>query len=267
MSEHWYTREGKSAYTTNGRDTTLRDARKAQLVPSVTTILGVIAKPALETWKVNQGIMAALTGTREGGESDTDYIARILRESKQSAIDAANEGTRIHDACETYVKHGHCRDEYFEHAQAAYKELQHLFPQVDDWVCEKSFAHPLGFGGKVDLHSPSTGIVADYKTKDGDFSDGKKLGWDQHWQLAPYAIGLGILPWNEMSSDSDPDDPVLNKRWPEFKPGAAIFISRTHPGKVASFVWRADEMAQGWRVFAGALALHKLLKSYDGSWT
>lgn len=259
MSEHWYTREGKTAYTTNGRDTTLRDARKLGLVKSVTTILNVVSKAALTKWMVQQGIMAALTGTRMSGETDEAYIARILTESKQSAIDAANEGSRIHDACETYVRDGYCRDEYLPHAQAAAAELKKLFPDVNDWVVEKAFAHPLGFGGKCDLHSPSTGIIVDYKTKDGDFSDGKKLAWDQHWQLAAYQKGLSLVK-HSYNNAWELDDVDV------FFPGAAIFISRTHPGKVASHVWSADEMAQGWAVFAAALELDKRISKYDGSW-
>ena len=58
-SQHWYDRNGTPAYSViakNGvpRPTTLRDARKLNLVPSVTTILNVAAKPALEAWKLNQ---------------------------------------------------------------------------------------------------------------------------------------------------------------------------------------------------------------------
>lgn len=260
MSEHWYDRTGKPAYTTNGRDTTLRDARKLGLVKSVTTILNVVSKAALTQWMVRQGIMAALTGTRQAGETDDAYIARILVDSRQQAIDAANEGTRIHDACETYVRdRGRCNDKYLPHAQAAAAELKKLFPNVDDWVVEKSFAHPLGFGGKCDLHSPSTGIICDYKTKDGDFSDGKKLNWDQHWQLAAYAIGLKLAGVGY--------DPEEGKIFDRFMPGAAIFISRTHPGAVASHVWSADEMAQGWSVFAAALELDKRISKFDGSFT
>ena len=50
---HWYTRSGDPMYTIMGkstgkpRNTTLRDARELNLVPSVTTILNVAAKPAL----------------------------------------------------------------------------------------------------------------------------------------------------------------------------------------------------------------------------
>ena len=46
-SGHWYTRGGEPAYTVTGkngkeRNTTLRDARTMNLVPSVTTVLKVL---------------------------------------------------------------------------------------------------------------------------------------------------------------------------------------------------------------------------------
>ena len=52
-SGHWYTQEGEPMYTIVGangkeRNTTLRDAKKEGLVPSVTTIMSMMAKPALE---------------------------------------------------------------------------------------------------------------------------------------------------------------------------------------------------------------------------
>ena len=62
-SSHWYTREGAPKYTVeakngNLRNTTLADARKMNLVPSVTTIIGCAAKPGLEAWKLNQMMLA-----------------------------------------------------------------------------------------------------------------------------------------------------------------------------------------------------------------
>ena len=58
-SGHWYTKEGEPMYTIVGangveRNTTLRDAKSLELVPSVTTVMGMVAKPALENWKMNQ---------------------------------------------------------------------------------------------------------------------------------------------------------------------------------------------------------------------
>src|SRR5690606_5641932 len=108
-SGHWYDRNGRPCYQqTTGkggvRATDLRDGRKLGLVPSVTTVLSVLAKPALETWKVKQGILAALTLPRNPYESDDAYLARVLEDSREQAKAAAEEGTRIHDACECAMR-------------------------------------------------------------------------------------------------------------------------------------------------------------------
>lgn len=251
-SQHWYSRDGRPAYdqpTKGGglRPTDLRDARKLGLVPSVTTALSVLSKPALETWKVKQGILAALTLPRNSGEPDDAYLARVLTDSREQAKAAAEEGTRIHDACEAWMqgRFGHEHRAYKLHVDAVRDELERLFPGVTDWVAEASFAHTMGYGGKVDLHSPSTGIVVDYKGKDGDFTDGKKLAYDQHYQLAAYNRGL-LLPPAECAN---------------------VFVSRTHPGKVASHKWSRQDIDDGWEVFDSALRLWKCLRRFDSSFT
>jgi hypothetical protein len=248
MADHWYTRDGAPCYeqaTQKGglRNTDLRDARKLGLVPSVTTVLSVIDKPALTSWKVDQGIMAALTLPKLDGEADKEYLARIKADSGQQAKNAAEEGTKIHDAIEAHFKGKPVPDRYGSHVAAVVVELARIFPGVTDWVAEKSFGSPLGYGGKVDLHSPSTGITVDHKGKDGDFTDGKKLAYDQHWQLAPYQAGLGFA----------------------HSPAANIFVSRTHPGSVTSHVWTPEEMAHGMEVFMAALGLWKAIKRFDPS--
>lgn len=249
-SQHWYSRDGRPCYeqrTKKGglRPTDLRDARKLGYVPSVTGIIDVVAKPALENWKVEQGIMAALTLPRIAGESELDFLRRIKEDSKAQAKAASEEGTRIHDACECAFKGHPYPARYRLHVAAVQAEVARLFPDVTDWVAESSFAHVSGFGGKVDLHSPSTGIVVDYKGKDGDFSDGKKLAYDQHYQLAAYNRGL-LLPPNVCAN---------------------IFVSRTHPGKVASHVWKQAEVDEGWQVFEAALSVWKRLRKFDSAFS
>ncbi len=248
MSEHWYSRAGEPAYTVPSakglpRATTLADARKLGLVPSVTTVLSVLAKPALETWKVRQGILAALTLPRRPGESEAEFLARVEDDSKQQAINAAEEGNLIHDAIECSFKGQPYNVRFLPHVEAAHAALREEFPGVTDWVAEASFAHDTGYGGKVDLHSPSTGIVVDWKGKDGDFSDGKRLAYDQHYQLAAYQRGLGL------------------KR----SVCANGFVSRTHPGKVKLHVWTQQEIAQGELVFNASLDLWRCLKGFDPS--
>lgn len=250
MGDHWYSRAGEPRYEVLSaagipRATTLSDARRRGYVPSVTTVLAVLAKPALVNWMVDQGIYAALTLPRIDGEAEASLLARIKEDSRAQAKAAAEEGTRIHDACECAFQGRPFPSYYQPHVDAVEEELQRLFPGVGDWVAEASFAHELGFGGKVDLHSPSTGIVVDYKGKDGDFSDGKKLAYDQHYQLAAYNRGLHLPP----------------------NVCANLFVSRTHPGKVAAHVWKREEIDHGWQVFSAALSVWKLLRKYDGAFS
>ena len=254
-SGHWYTQAGEPCHQIlakngNMRPVNLRWDRKLRLVPSVTTVIKIIATPQLTTWMVKQGILAALTLPRIEGEPEEDYLDRVMDDSKQQAKLAAEEGSRVHNATERSFKGLWIPDRYVPHVDAIHAEIAALFPEVDDWVSEKTFAHPSGFGGSCDLNSPSTGIVVDFKGKDGDFTEVddygklKKLAWDQHWQLAGYQNGL-LLPRAR---------------------GANIFFSRTHPGKVASHVWSQEDMEQGWQVFAAALALWKNVKGYDGAY-
>jgi len=247
VAEHWYSRDGLPAYSQPKRGggetrTTLRHARQLGLVPSVTTVLEeVINKPALNNWKVDQGILAALTLPRVEGETEQAFLQRVRTDSRAQAKAAAEEGTRIHEAVEASFASRPFPARYVRHVDAARALIARLFPDVTDWVTERSFCHPKGFGGKVDLHSPTWGIVVDFKGKDGDFTDGKKLAWDQHWQLSAYQRGLNLPP----------------------APCANVFISRTHPGAVAEHVWTLEELSTGWRVFQHALCIWKLIKGFD----
>ena len=170
-------------------------------------------------------------------------LKRVREDAFKSVGEAADLGTQIHDACEQHYKGREVTEQFRPHVAAVAAEVRRLFPTVSDWVSEAYFAHPDGFGGKVDLHSPSTGAVVDFKGKDGDFSDGKKLAYDQHYQLAAYSRGLRL-----------PRSPCAN-----------VFFSRSHPGAVSGVVWTQTQIDEGWEFFTCALRLWKCWKKYDGS--
>lgn len=255
---HWYTRNGEPRYTVIGangkeRDTTLRDARPNGWVPSVTTVLQCIAKPQLEDWKVKQGILAALTTDRLPLETDEAFIARILADSREQAKKAAEEGTRVHDALESSFKRNvEVPAFYRPHVDAVHRELRRLFPHIDDWVSEAQFGHPRGYGGKIDLHSPSTGVVVDFKGKDGDFTEldsrgkPKQLIYDQPQQLGAYRQGVGLCHHRA--------------------PGAIIFFSRDRPGYAKGELIEPETLDHGTTVFNAALALWQRLNKYDSSY-
>lgn len=247
-SGHYYRRDGSPLYEVPTKDGRMRGINLAwdkalNPVPSVTTVLSVLPKPQLEIWKQNQMMMAALTTSRQDGETDEMFCNRIRTEAFQQVTDAADIGTQVHDAIEKYYSGSPVPCEFARHVLAAVAEVERLFPGVDDWVTEAYFAHPMGFGGRVDLHSPSTGAIVDFKGKDGDFADKKKLAYDQHYQLAAYQTGLGL-----------PRSACAN-----------IFFSRTHPGAVSGVLWTTDQIAHGWELFTAAMNLWKLIKKYDPS--
>ena len=245
---HWYTREGKPMYQIEKKGGGFRPVnlawdRKLNPVPSVTTVLQVVAKPQLNKWQQDQMMLAALTLGKEPDEPDDIFCKRIRKDAFLQVDEAAAKGTAIHDALEKYFTGEAVPGEYESDVVGVLRELHTMFPEIDDWVAEKSFAHHMGFGGRVDLHSPSTGVVVDFKGKDGDFSDGKRIAYDQHWQLAAYQVGLW-LPKAECAN---------------------IFFSRTHPGKAKGHRWTPEEIDYGFDVFYAALSLWKVAKRYDPS--
>jgi hypothetical protein len=154
-SGHWYTREGAPAYTVKSakgedRPTNLRDARKLNLVPSVTTILGVAAKPGLEIWKQNQVLLAALTLPRQEGESESDWVNRIIEDSKEQGKQAAEFGTAIHAEIQAHFEGRPYSPGFKDYVEGAVAAISSHFNDWE-WISEKSFAHELGYGGKCDL--------------------------------------------------------------------------------------------------------------------
>lgn len=235
-SEHWYTRSGEPMYTVLGqtgeRATTLRDARSRNLVPSVTTILGVANKPALNIWMQRQVLLSALTLTRKDGETDESFIDRVMLDSKELGKAAAAAGTDIHNAIEEFWT-GQPLSRHFEHVKATNDLLRETFGD-QEWIAERSFGHELGFGGKCDLHCQTA--VVDIKTK--EFAPGGDVkGFSENlMQLAAYRVGLGI-----------PSARCAN-----------IFVSRTHPGTVVLKEWTEEEVQRGWKQFLCLLEFWQL---------
>jgi len=245
-SEHWYSKTGESAYTivgSNGkeRNTNLRDARKHGYVPSVTTILGVAAKPALENWKINQALNSALTLKKQDDESTDQFFYRCKEHSKSTGKEAAEMGTTIHAMIEQGFAGGAETKPYL-----VIKEyLDKIFPN-EEWVAESSFCAEAGYGGKIDLYSKS-GIFVDFKTKDNlDGKDGSKLVFNEHgMQLSAYAEGCGF------------EDPER----------VSIFVDRKDTGLIVPHRWTKSTHAKHLQMFNSLLTYWKLFKNYDPSET
>ena len=194
---HWYTKEGTPAYTTIGktgeRATTLRDARKLGLLPSVTTIIGMLSKAGLDTWKQQQVLLAALTLPRLPDEPESEWLSRVMQDSKSQGRDAADRGTAIHAVIQGYFEQVYMPEKP-PYLDAIDKALEASFGS-QLWVSERSFGHPIGYGGKVDLMAKkmvgSDGFIVDFKTKETDLEK-VDVYFEHEMQLAAYREGLGI---------------------------------------------------------------------------
>jgi len=243
-SNHWYTRDGVPQYTVEAkkggqRNTTLRDARTMNLVPSVTTILSVAAKPALTAWLQQQVLLAALTLPRRTDEPEKEYVDRIINDSKEQGRSAADAGTDIHASIQGYYE-GRSTGKHQESVRACTYAID-SWAGLRTWVSERAFAHEAGFGGKCDLYSEADGgFVADIKTK--EFTDPTKVdGYDEHlMQLSAYRVGLGI-----------PKARCAN-----------VFVSRSVPDLIVVREWSLEDLDRGWEMFVHLLQFWQLKNSH-----
>lgn len=132
LDSHWYDpKTGEPKHTvpkkdgTGNRPTTIRDARQNSWVPSVTTILKVLDRPALNNWKIEMACLAVLTTPRNGQELDA-FVHRVLhmdKEQDQEAKAAADRGTAIHDALEQSLSTGQCSSQILPWIQPCRDEI------------------------------------------------------------------------------------------------------------------------------------------------
>ena len=198
-SGHWYSRDGTPAYnvvskTGNLRPTTLRDARTNNLVPSVSGIISVAAKPGLDIWKQQNVLLAALTLPRETGEPEQSWLERVMMDSKQTGRVAADRGTAIHAIIQSFFE-GNLIPEVMPMCRPVEEAIKTQFGELL-LLPELSFAHPLGYGGKADLvakaRHPFDGVCIDIKTKETEDISKAEIYAEHGMQLAAYRQGFNM---------------------------------------------------------------------------
>lgn len=198
QSAHYYTADGHPCHEVptasdpgKMRPVTIRDAKKLNLFPSVTTLMKDVAKPFLTEWQINQAIHAALANAeRLDGETEDAHIKRIENAAYSIVDDAAKRGSLIHEAIEQFVTLGEMTqdsvirpllDPYFSWHQ---QNVQEVF------YAEKTVIHhSLGYAGRLDLKARLLGrgvCIIDYKSRKRG-SDGKYATYDENFeQLEAY---------------------------------------------------------------------------------
>jgi len=248
-STHFYLRSAEPLYEVpyaNGkgmRAATLADARKLAAIPSVTTYLQVLDKPALNTWKVEQGVNAVMTSPRAEGEELDAFIHRVIeieRVHEQESKIARDKGTAIHAAMEALLMGQ--PTEWQEWIRPAYEHMWNVVGFTRELHLERILVSER-HAGKVDFiaETPECDWVIDWKSagklpKDGSYSE-------HRLQLAAYAKS-----WSELGHG------VIRT--------ANCYISTKEEGKFAFFEnppWQED-----WPAFEAVMKIWSWMhKGYD----
>ena len=254
---HWYQRDGVPLHTVLSaksvpRPTTLRDARKLGLLPSVTNILGVIAKPELTAWLQEQAVMAALTLPRRPGDTEDAFARRVVEDSQTTRDGAADFGTAFHAGAERVAN----TLEVDSNNPAAdwlrwYRIWFQTNAQAVHWTEKVLVNLALGYAGTADLlidhvvHGP---VLVDLKTMKGSRTATDAAGRAptpkpyKSWcyQLAAYRKALG--------------QPVKCMN---------LIVNSTEASAPVEYVWNEEEMDAGLKAFEAAHKLWTIEKGYD----
>jgi cytochrome c2 len=168
---------GKHHYTVNGKT-----------IDGVTTVLGVINKPALMYWAVNKAVEYIDQNLPVGVAVDEVMKKKIMNGCKAAhrtiKTDAADLGTMLHELVEKYIK----KEKYEEPTNEI---LQASFAQFKQWEKDnnveflssekKIYSRKYNYCGTMDFMAIVNGIkvIGDLKTSSGI--------WDEYFlQVAAY---------------------------------------------------------------------------------
>lgn len=246
--QHWYDKDGHPCFEVpkakggGMRATTLADARKLGLYPSVTTIMGVMAKPQLDDWKLQQVAERAYSNPPQDGEEPSSYARRTIDGAFEQVSDAADLGTAIHAALEAHfqgfpVPEG--MDAYVRPVVAALDKagirlMQHELRLVNA---------ASGYAGTTDavmLRDGQQGIL-DFKSRK------TKVGVKcEPWDTEPMQIAAyGVAKFMSV--------PLC---------GANVYISTTEPGRVDVVHYDHSQLHAAWHAFRNMIELWQYLKGY-----
>jgi hypothetical protein len=264
------------------KEPNITDAREMGLLPSVTTILNVMARPGLERWKLEQAIQSALTLPRpiesEGEwvsrilaqdprdikdalmeaysdlpkylESEDGFAVRVAQDMEAQANKAAEFGHRIHDAIADMLVNG------IQYPSPIYPDLHPFLESFKAWAkasieevhaVEKVVGGKAwGYAGRLDLYCTLRVFgktVIDIKSQ--NIKEGKSPIFYPDWvgQLAAY---------RDVVLDSTPR--IMS-----------MVINSREPGPVWPMLWSPEETINGKKMFMNCYALWMLLNDYDPS--
>lgn len=254
ISSHWYTSGGGAAHRQpkasgdGERATTIRDAKRLSLLPSVTNVLGVLSKGGLINWQLQQVGLAAFEKRPAEGETPDYYAKRVVSVSKETNEAAQKAGSSIHSAIESHFK----GDEVEE-------DMRPYVLPIEAWKAEKELSFiehesilvntKRGYAGMCDVVGLGAGgqmFIIDWKSRT---KIGKKVvSYETEvLQIAAYAA----TRWGE--------EAVTERK----VYGANVYLCRTEVGRMEVKVWTPNEIFEAYQTFLSIHQIWRYLKGYD----
>lgn len=158
MSEHWYTKDGVACHTQPTkkgaknpfRATNITDAKKLNLLPSVSTIIREAYNPALERYKITKAIEACYASPPMPEETIDAYKGRMAADAGRESHDAMDLGTRIHKSLDDYYAGKPIDADMLDYVMSADEAVAKL--GIDSVAREFTVASKLhGYAGTTDM--------------------------------------------------------------------------------------------------------------------
>lgn len=267
-SSHWYHRSGEACHQVPYADpkrqgemknTTVTEARKMGLLPSVTNIISLLGKPQLTAWQIEQAVLAAwdlrLDPSADIGYSD--WGKKVVEGSKTIVKDAAQFGTRLMDAIEQFTMEGDRSDD--PQLQPFLKEFIYWFEQnVEEVIWSEKTLVGDGYAGRQDAkwRIKDHGVLTlDVKTRKPEKQGSKRIrvyDEDKLQLCAYYEADHRIFHEDEAN-------------YPEPLPTgiASLLINSQEPCVPQLVVYKDEERERYWKAFQGLRDTWCSLKNHD----
>jgi hypothetical protein len=210
-------------------------------LPGVTTVLGVLDKPALVPWAARQAAEATAAAMVDGGQPAAQAIEIGRKAPFQRRQDAADAGTQAHACLEAHYIGEPWPEDASDAARAcAQRVINHIEARgyrviASEWA-STIFDYGEGWGGTLDLILEREGLVyvADLKTGKGAFDE-----------VVPQLAAYRHL-WDFSRDDRE--------HW--ITGGGVVFHAPIEGDTVAEIALPPAKLDAGWRVFHGALTVY-----------
>ena len=214
-------------------------------LPGVTTVLGVLDKPALVPWAARAAAEATAAAMVDGGQPAAQAIEIGRKAPFQRRQDAADAGTQAHACLEAHYAGEPWPEDASDAARAcAQRVINHIAARgyrviASEWA-STTFAvcDGWGWGGTLDLIVEREGLVyvADLKTGKGAFDE-----------VVPQLAAYRHLWDMQRATLQGPE---------EITGGGVVFHAPIEGDVVNEIALTPEKLDAGWRVFCGALSVY-----------